>query len=395
MDFGNLYKDITQAYTWIPKKLDKAGRAFPPLRVAVVITHFCNLRCEFCMVVSPENIERAKRMQPHVLTLDEIKSIADQLPRYSVVTVTGGEPTARYDFMDIIRYVSRKHKGHFVTNGTVLNDEKLSEVISLGAPSIISSGLMSVGVSIEGPEEFHDHIVKIKGAYKKTVRTIQTLGEAKRKQKKKFPIIDLKVVITDENINSLVDIFKLAEDAGSDLVSYQIVNNQQSSYGIEGSGDPKAHMKVPPPVRPIDAKLLREVCEELSARSKANSVTKVRFNPIMPFDDIVDHYQNTPDLEHFTCNVVWSTMHIGPYGDVFPCFSYNMGNVRKNSLMEIWNGDKYRKFRQQLQQAGIFRGCIGCCMISYKTPNGASNRINNTGERAVHQITGYHPRPSA
>src|SRR5262245_22132996 len=204
MDFGNLYKDLTQAYAVVPKKFDKAGRAFPPLRVAVVITHFCNLRCEFCMVVSPENIERAKKMQPHVLTFDEIKSIADQLPRYSVVTITGGEPTARYDFMDIMKYVSSKHKGHFVTNGTVLNDEKLAQVISLGAPNLLASGLMSVGVSIEGPEEFHDHIVKIKGAYKKTVRTIRTLAEEKKRQKKKFPIVDLKVVITDENINSLV-----------------------------------------------------------------------------------------------------------------------------------------------------------------------------------------------
>lgn len=386
MDFGNLYKDLTQAYTLVPKKFDKAGRAFPPLRVAVVITHFCNLRCEFCMVVSPENIERAKKMQPHVLTLDEIKSIADQLPRYSVVTVTGGEPTARYDFMDIIRYVSAKHKGHFVTNGTVLNDEKLAEVISLGAPNLLSSGLMSVGVSIEGPEEFHDHIVKIKGAYKKTVRTIRTLGEEKKKQKKKFPIVDLKVVITDENIHSLVDIFKLAEESGADLVSFQVVNNQQSSYGIEGTGDPKAHMKVPPPVRPIDPDQLRAVCEELQARSKVHAVTKVRFNPIMPVDDIVDHYQNTPDLDHFTCNVVWSTMHIGPYGDVFPCYSYNMGNIRKNKLMEIWNGEKYRKFRKQLQQAGVWRGCIGCCMISYQSPNGSSNRIINTGGKAVHQI---------
>lgn len=386
MNFGNLYKDLTQAYALVPKTMDKKGRAFPPLRVAIVITHFCNLRCEFCMVVSPENIERAKKMQPHVLTFDEIKAIADQLPRYSVITITGGEPTARYDFMDIIEYVSKKHRGHFVTNGTVLNDEKLAKVISHGAPNLISAGLMSVGVSIEGPEEFHDHIVKIKGAYKKTVRTIHTLAEEKRKQKKKFPIIDLKVVITDENINSLVDIFKLAEDNGADLVSFQVVNNQQSSYGIEGTGDAKAHMKVPPPVRPIDAKQLREICGELTARSKANPVTKVRFNPIMPVDDIVDHYQNTPDLEHFTCNVVWSTMHIGPYGDVFPCYSYNMGNIRKNSLMEIWNGEKYRKFRNQLQQAGIWRGCIGCCMISYKTPNGDSNRIINTGGKAIHQI---------
>jgi radical SAM protein with 4Fe4S-binding SPASM domain len=387
MDLGNLYRDVTRAYTTIPQKFDKQGRAFPPLRVAIVITHFCNLRCEFCLVVSPENIERAKKMQPQVLTLQEIQSIVDSLPRFSVVTITGGEPTARYDFMDIMRYINRKHKGHFVTNGTVLNDQKLAEVISMGASNLLGSGLMSVGVSIEGPEEFHDHIVKIKGAYKKTVRTIHTLGEEKRKQKKKFPIIDLKVVITDENINNLVDIFKLAEENGADMVSYQVVNNQPSSYGIEGSGDARAHMKVPAPVRPIDAKLLRQVCEELTARSNAHPVTKVRFNPIMPLDDIVDHYQNTPDLEHFTCRVVWSTMHIGPYGDVFPCYSYNMGNIRKNSLMEIWNGEKYKTFRKQLQQAGIWRGCIGCCMISYKEPNGLSNRINNTGAKAVHQIS--------
>jgi radical SAM protein with 4Fe4S-binding SPASM domain len=386
LNFGNLYKDITHAYTSIPKRLDKQGRAFAPLRVAIVITHFCNLRCEFCMVVSPENIERAKKMQPHVLTLDEIKAVVDQLPRYSIVTITGGEPTARYDFMDIVRYISKKHKGHFVTNGTVLNDQKLAEVISMGAPSLVRSGLMSVGVSIEGPEEMHDRIVKIKGAFKKTIHTIATLGEEKRKQKKKYPIIDLKVVITDESIYHLVDIFKMAEEHGSDLVSYQVVNNQQSSYGIEGQGDLKAHTKVPPPVRPIDPKLLRDVCTELQRRSDENKVTKVRFNPIMPIDDIVDHYQNTPDLDHFTCNVVWSTMHIGPYGDVFPCFSYNMGNIRKNSLMDIWNGEKYTGFRKQLQKAGIFRGCIGCCMISYQQPNGSSNRIINTGSKAVHQI---------
>ena len=93
MDFGTLYRDVTTAYTTLPMKFDKQGRAFPPLRVAVVITHFCNLRCEFCMVVSPENIERAKKMQPQVLTLKEIQSIVDQLPRFSVVTITGGEPT--------------------------------------------------------------------------------------------------------------------------------------------------------------------------------------------------------------------------------------------------------------------------------------------------------------
>src|SRR4030095_4017616 len=97
--------------------------------------------------------------------------------------------------MAIMRHISAKHKGHFVTNGTVLNDQKLAEVISMGASNLLGSGIMSVGVSIEGPEEFHDHIVKIKGAYKKTVRTIHTLGEEKRKQKKKYPIVDLKVVI--------------------------------------------------------------------------------------------------------------------------------------------------------------------------------------------------------
>ncbi len=278
MDFGALYRDVTHAYTTLPMKFDKQGRAFPPLRVAIVITHFCNLRCEFCMVVSPENIERAKKMQPQVLTLKEIQSIVDQLPRFSVVTITGGEPTARYDFMDIMRYINGKHKGHFVTNGTVLNDQKLAEVISMGASNLLGSGLMSVGVSIEGPEEFHDHIVKIKGAYKKTVRTIHTLAEEKRKQKKKFPIIDLKVVITDENITSLVDIFKLAEEHGADMVSYQVVNNQPSSYGIEGVGDQRAHMKVPTPVRPIDPRFC--------ARSVKNCRQDRNQIPLRKYDSI-------------------------------------------------------------------------------------------------------------
>jgi radical SAM protein with 4Fe4S-binding SPASM domain len=71
-------------------------------------------------------------------------------------------------------------------------------------------------------------------------------------------------------------------------------------------------------------------------------------------------------LKDFGCTAVWSVMHVGPHGDVFPCYSYNMGNVREMTVQQIWNGERYRDFRRELKAAGVFPGCVGCCVMKYE-----------------------------
>ena len=59
------------------------------------------------------------------LNTKEVINIIRDLPRISLITFTGGEPTTRRDLFEILTYASKKNKIHLVTNGTLLNQEKV------------------------------------------------------------------------------------------------------------------------------------------------------------------------------------------------------------------------------------------------------------------------------
>ena len=56
-------------------------------------------------------------------------------------------------------------------------------------------------------------------------------------------------------------------------------------------------------------------------------------------------------------------------GTVTPCSQdfwakMNMGNVRTQSLKEIWNGAEMRAFRKKVRN-GLPWPCVGCCFLSH------------------------------
>ena len=73
------------------------------------------------------------------------------------------------------------------------------------------------------------------------------------------------------------------------------------------------------------------------------------------------------------CTHIFRFMNIASNGDMVQCcFDYNhnfvMGNVKNNHVMDVWNGDKFRKARKQ-QINGIFNSmCLNCENESYYSP---------------------------
>ncbi len=354
MKWNKLYSKIGSLYSYIPKKFLK-GIAFPPLRVAFILTHKCNLKCEMCFVWFQVNKENKKQ-----LTTSEIIQVINQTPSYSVLTFTGGEPFVREDIWDLINYASLKRKLHLVSNATLIDEKAVKKLLKYSAKNLFSKGLISFGISLEGPPEIHDKIVKVKGAFNHSIEVIKMTSKLKENR---YPIVDVKVVLTKDNYEALEDLFEISENAGADLFSLQIQNNQTSSYGIE-DGKEDAHLYFPEPVPEIEPNKLRIVIENLIKRAE-NSHTQLRFNPQMPIKHLINRYQNIFEKDSFSCDTLWTTIHIGPYGDVYPCYSYSMGNVRSSPLLKIWNNQKYRNFRIELLKAQIFPGCVGCCVLKY------------------------------
>ncbi|MCR5662403.1 MAG: SPASM domain-containing protein [bacterium] len=59
-------------------------------------------------------------------------------------------------------------------------------------------------------------------------------------------------------------------------------------------------------------------------------------------------------------------LDITPSGDVCPCLTVKLGNVRDNSLQEIWRGEKAEQFRRALARDGFWSQCALCCEACVK-----------------------------
>ena len=119
---------------------DNFGRSFPYIRMS--ITDVCNFKCGYCL---PNGYQVDKSDNSKFLHLDEIKRLAKCLAKLGVnkIRITGGEPTVRKDFFDIIKVLkfdSGIKNVVITTNGYHL-DKK--------AKLLVDSGLTGINISID------------------------------------------------------------------------------------------------------------------------------------------------------------------------------------------------------------------------------------------------------
>lgn len=102
------------------KLIDTFGRTFPYIRLS--ITDVCNFKCGYCLpngYFKPNN-------HPGFLNIFEIENLINGLSDLGVskIRVTGGEPTVRKDFFDVMKLIKSKNgikKLVVTTNGYKLN----------------------------------------------------------------------------------------------------------------------------------------------------------------------------------------------------------------------------------------------------------------------------------
>ena len=119
---------------------DTFGRTFPYIRLS--ITDVCNFKCGYCL---PNGYQVDKSDNRKFLSLDEIKRLSKVFSKLGVqkIRLTGGEPTVRKDFFEIIKILKNEagiKKVVITTNGYHL-DEK--------AKMLIESGLDGINISID------------------------------------------------------------------------------------------------------------------------------------------------------------------------------------------------------------------------------------------------------
>ncbi len=119
---------------------DSFGRKFPYIRLS--ITDVCNFKCGYCL---PNGYQTDKSDNRKFLHLEEISRLARVFSKLGVckIRLTGGEPTVRKDFFEIIKILKNEagiKKVVITTNGYHLDDK---------AKMLVDSGLNGINISID------------------------------------------------------------------------------------------------------------------------------------------------------------------------------------------------------------------------------------------------------
>lgn len=170
-----------------------------PNYAVIYIDGRCNMHCGFCVHAAVD-----ARKTPNI-TPEQWGSVFKKAKSLLHLTITGGEPFLRKDFVEIVDNIilnCNVPRVSIKTNG--FYTERMKKFI----PELIKKHKnteFTVSISLDGPEDVHDKVRVFKGAYKQVLRTIDEL-----KQYRDYSNFFLRLasVITQDNKVSLEKLFE-------------------------------------------------------------------------------------------------------------------------------------------------------------------------------------------
>jgi radical SAM protein with 4Fe4S-binding SPASM domain len=311
----------------------QAPYARPTLRCAKIkVTARCNLKCAFC--------DYWRMREPDELSTEEYCRLLDQFAAAGCTKVhlSGGEATLRKDIFQLLAHTAGLGmKANMTTNGTTLTPER--------AAKVVDAGTHSVSLSLDGPDSrSHDALRGVPGAFEKTFKGIRMLAKARDKAKSKMKL-RLNTVLTRHNFRRLPELIELAAELGMVEVHPMPVD--------ERGEDPEHRLKP----RDIDefnttiAPVALEMRQRLGFSTAPHLVWPLgRSEREISYSARGKYAQGY--FEQRTCYVPWLHMFVAWNGDVYLCCMARnktdpLGNLRRNTVQEIFDGEPYRRIRRQ------------------------------------------------
>jgi radical SAM protein with 4Fe4S-binding SPASM domain len=310
----NLMSKVTPKRAWNALKIlgsyfysqysGKALHAGMPIAISFEPTTSCNLRCPECPS-GLRSFTRPTGMMDEALYRKTIDELADTL--LYLIFYFQGEPYLHTQFFELINYASKK--GIYTatsTNGHYLTDEK--------ARKTVESGLDRLIISIDGTTQDVYQQYRIGGKLEKVLEGTRNIIKWKKALKSSTPHTVFQFLVVKPNEHQIEEVKKLAAELGVDEVGLKTAQ----IYDYEEGSD----------LIPTIDKYSRYQKEKDGKYSIKN--------------ELLDH-----------CWKMWHSCVITWDGLVVPCCfdkdaHHRLGDMKRQTFSELWNGEAYREFRQTL-----------------------------------------------
>lgn len=321
----------------------------------------CNLACKYCYYLEKNNLYQNSHrhlMSDEMLEQFTREYIEAQTMPQVLFTWHGGEPLMRsIDFYKKALALQKKYAhgkqidNVIQTNGTLLTDEWCE---------FFAKNHWLVGISIDGPQEYHDHYRMTpagKPSWEKVMQGISLL-------KKHRVEWNAMAVVNAYNAEHPLEFYHFFRDNGCQYLQFTPIVERLTEHE--------------------DGRTLASIADDREIPLADASVTPQQWGNFLCtiFDDWVRHDVGKTFVEIFDCTLAnWMGVlpgicayskecgHAGVMehnGDVYSCDhfvfpEYKLGNIREQSLIDMLYGEKQQAF-SRLKHTSLPRQCKECDM---------------------------------
>lgn len=302
------------------EEIRRARKENRMLVISIETSNVCNLKCIYCYT------DAGKKL-PNELTLDEYKNILDQaieLGAKEVAIAGAGEPLLDPQFFKILDLIKERNLYLILYTNATLIDKVVARKL-FDSPVTIVATLNSMK-----PEVQNELCGSIPMTYEKMMQGIYHLMDAGF-NKTNPTRIAIDAFVVKETIDEASDIFRFARM--NNIFPYicrVFLSGRATGRDLDVSNDQ---------FKELTYKLL-EIDESEFGYT----------------------WEPRPPFVASQCQLVYINMVIGIQGNIRPCYSVfmNAGNIRKQSLKELWNSELLRSARNMESN---LKGKCGTCAL--------------------------------
>ncbi|MDQ5983796.1 MAG: putative mycofactocin radical SAM maturase MftC [Eubacteriales bacterium SKADARSKE-1] len=306
-----------------------------PRQAVWEMTLKCNMNCMHCG-------SRAGKQRDNELTLDECLAVAQQLIDMGLeyITLIGGEIFFKKDWEKVSRkLVDSGVHVNIITNAYNLGDEQFRQ--------LKDSGVKQVAISIDGMENTHNTIRRNPHSFEHILKVMKRLNDDGY-------YISVVTTLTDLNFDDLEKMYQLFLDKSVRIWQLQLASPM-------GNASEHLELLIDPGKVPSVTKFIRE-------KNKEGKILLVAGDNVGYYDNN-EHYirGDLPKTctEFNGCQAGKLVVGVDSVGNVKGCESlysdeFIEGNLRKDSLYEIWNRDGAFAYNRNFNTSMLNGKCKGC-----------------------------------
>lgn len=327
----------------------------PPtwLHLTTATSRLCNYRCRHCHIWMQKDSQNELTVEQRV---DLIRQFAAFGPD-GTVAIPGGEVMMDLDELLVLTGACRESRLECIlnANGSYITDEKI-------ARTVVESGITRLCISLDSHvPELHNYTRGVASAYRETLRAIRLLVEARDRWNPRF-FLSVSCVVFDRNLELLRDFVEFCRGLGVDRADFQLLSQTFANAHPTRDVFFEEHFFHTPEAKARAIGVLTGVIDDYRTDGFLQK-TREDLPSMIGYLSSQEFLTDEPICGSHERNLI-----VHPNGDVALCHnSYGVmpedeyvGNVRHESLREIWTGARAQRARAIMDQCRLGCGSLNC-----------------------------------